>query len=149
MCCLLLKSIRVRLIINCSDLTKWIMPWFKRSILHINLWAHIKKMIYFTSLHFLRHEQWRTDGTGSEKHHVFIDKASTSTPHRIDTLKVWADRLSWPRSSRNEGMERPEKGPNAQFMSRCFKLSGSALSTSYSLFFFTNSSDFGFYILLL
>lgn len=26
-------------------------------------------MIYCTSLHFLRHEQWRTDGTGSEKHH--------------------------------------------------------------------------------
>lgn len=44
-------------------------------------------MIYCTSLHFLRHEQWRTDGTGSEKHHVFFDKASTSTPHQMDTLE--------------------------------------------------------------
>lgn len=41
------------------------------------------------------------------------------------------------------------KGPNMWFKSRCFKLSGSASSTSYSVFFFTNSSVFGFYILLL
>lgn len=34
--------------------------------------------------------------------------------------------------------------PNTWFMSRCFKLSGSALSTGYSVFFFINSSDFGF-----
>lgn len=41
------------------------------------------------------------------------------------------------------------KGPNTWFKSRGSKLSGSALSTSYSVFFFTNSSVFGFYILLL
>lgn len=102
-------------------------------------------MIYCTSLHFLRHEQWRTDGTGSEKHHVFFDKASTSTPHQRDTLEVRADQLPWPRSSCNERMALPEKRTKWMVhMSCCFKLSGSALSTSYSWFFFTDSSDFWF-----
>lgn len=45
-------------------------------------------MIYCTSLHFLRHEQWRTDGTGSEKHHISFEKASTGTPHQTDKLQV-------------------------------------------------------------
>lgn len=78
------------------------MPWFKRSVLHINLWAHIKKMIYCTSLHFLRHEQWRTDGTGAEKQHVFTDKAGTSV-HTKHAPQVPAGS----RSSGDEGTALP------------------------------------------
>lgn len=95
-------------------------------------------MIYCTSLHFLRHEQWRTDRTGSEKHHVFMDKASTGTPHQTTHSSLS------PGAPLMRGWRFQKKGPNAWFMSCCFRLSRSALSTGYSVFFFINSLDFGF-----
>lgn len=57
-----------------------------------------KKMVYCTSLHFLRHEQCK-DGMGFWKHHVYFDEAGTSTPHR-KTLQVWTKRPLRPRSSK-------------------------------------------------
>lgn len=49
-----------------------------------------------------------------------------------------------PWSSSGEGTAPPgKKGPNARFMSCCFKLSASAISTGYSVCFSINALAFG------
>lgn len=105
-------------------------------------------MVYCTSLHFLRHEQWHTDGTGSGKHHVFYEEAS----HKHTTSKItWS--LNQPAAGAQELLWRGDgaSGQRTKHMvCMLFLLSWSALSTGYSFFFsFTNSSDFGFCTLLL
>lgn len=79
----------------------------QRPVLHMNLGAHIEKMVYCTSLHFLRHEQWHTDGTGSEKHHAVLtgpaqvqhvkrsnSKSEQVSGHGPGAPTVWGDAVS-------------------------------------------------------
>lgn len=81
----------------------WPRKWIHPRILmicpsHTPRSTHFKKMVYCTSLHFLRHEQCK-DGMGFRKHHVCFDEAGTSTPHR-KTLWVWTNWPLRPRSSK-------------------------------------------------
>lgn len=74
--------------------------------------------------------------------------------HKYTTSNRHTWSLSWPTAVAQELLQGGDgaSGKGTQHVVHvqlCFKLSGSALSTSYSLFSFTNSSDFGFYILLL
>lgn len=88
-------------------------------------------MVYCTSLHFLRHEQWRTDGTGSEKHHVVW-----TWPAQVHHIKQ-----TYLKSEQVSGY-----GPGAPMSQKrtklvvsvacCFQHSASAVSTSYSIYFF-------------
>lgn len=120
----------------------------KTPVLHINLWAHIQKMVYCTSLHFFK--AW----TMVYRWNIFwkasrcLDKASTRTPRQTDTLKVWAGQWPWPRSSYGSRVM-PKRTKLMVSRSCYFQLFASTVSTSYSRFFFTNSSNFRFYILLL
>lgn len=81
----------------------WPRKWIHPRILmicpsHTPRSTHFKKMVYCTSLHFLRHEQCK-DGMGFRKHHVYFDEAGTSIPHR-KTLWGWTNRPLRPRSSK-------------------------------------------------
>lgn len=85
----------------------------------------------------------------SEKYHIFFDKVSTSTPHETDTLEVWADQLPWPRSFYDAGMVLPDKGPNAWFICHVALTLWIGFKHQLQFVFFANTSDFGFYVLLL
>lgn len=124
----------------------WLRKWIHPRILtlcpsHTPRSTHFKKMVYCTSLHFLRHEQCK-DGMGFRKHHVYFDEAGTSTPH-WKTLRVWTNLLLRPRSSKvgddafSQQTKRVAVPPS--YTPR------SVWSTGYSVIFLTSSSAFGFY----
>lgn len=94
------------------------MPWFKRSVLHIQLWAHIKKNDLLYIFAFLK--AWtmadRRNGLCEASH--LTDKAQGRHGHSTPNgpTRIRAGRMLWPRSSDDEGMALRTRDPTRVYV---------------------------------
>lgn len=123
----------------------------KTPVLHKSMSTHSENGLLYIFAFFLRHERWCTDGTYSEKHHVVWTRPTQG--HHVKQTRSKSEQVSGHGPGAptvRRWCHVPSKRTKLMVSrSRCFQLFASTVSTSYSRFFFTNSSNFGFYILLL